>query len=359
MTVNFLLPSVIPSPVGGVKVVLEYANKMVEDGHTVNIIYPTKIKINELQKPSLMTRLSMAKKMITKKIKKQHTATSWFKLNIKVKEILVPSLLEKYIPDADITFATARQTAEWLNTYPASKGKKMYLIQHFEDWLGTKEEVDRTWKMPLYKIVISRWLRDHATLLGEKSCIVNNGLDFQTYNITLPIEQRNHFKLIMLNHHFDWKGTSDGLKAVSLVREKFPQVTLLLFGAYNRPDNLPKWVEYHYKPQNLASLYNEAAIFLSPSWAEGWALPPAEAMQCGCAVVLTDIGGHRDYGVDNMDLLLVPVKNPKKLSIAICKLLNDNDQRITIAKSGNKTIQKFTWDAAYKNLKPHLSTLPV
>jgi glycosyltransferase involved in cell wall biosynthesis len=353
MVINFLLPGICIHPIGGVKVVLEYSNKMVEDGHSVNIIYPVKLKIAELQKPSLLMRLTLAKKLFTKSIKNQGTVKSWFKLNAAVKEKLVKSLSEKHIPDADITFASSWQTAEWLNTYSYKKGKKMYLLQHFEDWSGTKQEIDQTWTMPLYKIVISKWLQEYAASLGEKSYIVNNGLDFSAFEIENPIEKRGCFNLIMLHHHFDWKGSADGIAAVKILKQQFPQLSLTLFGVGPAPENLPAWIQYFQKPGNLKKLYNDAAIFISPSWGEGWALPPAEAMQCGCAAVLTDIGGHRDYGIDGKDLLLAPVKDPAGFAKVLSSLLENEDLRIAIAKSGHETIQKFTWDAAYEKMKTH------
>lgn len=354
MTINFLLPGICITPIGGVKVVLEYANKMVEDGNSVNIIYPVKLKFAELQHPSLLMRLTLAKKLFTKTIKKQGTVTSWFLLNKKVKEILVPRLAAKYIPDADITFATAWQTAEWLNTYPKNKGKKMYLLQHFEDWCGTKEEIDATWKMPFYKIVISNWLQEYAASLNEKSFIVNNGLDFNSFGITTPIQNRKPFNFIMLYHHFNWKGSADGIAAMEIVKQKFPAVSLTLFGIDAAPKNLPSWIIYHRKPKDLKKLYNDAAVFLSASWGEGWALPPAEAMQCGCAVVITDIGGHRDYGINGTDLLLAPVKDSAGFANMIISLIENNDRRIQMAKSGNEAIQKFTWQRAYAQMKKHL-----
>lgn len=69
MTINFLLPDIGITPIGGVKVVLEYANKMVEDGHSVNIIYPVKLKFAKLQYSSLLMRLILAKKVFTKTFK--------------------------------------------------------------------------------------------------------------------------------------------------------------------------------------------------------------------------------------------------------------------------------------------------
>jgi glycosyltransferase involved in cell wall biosynthesis len=45
-------------------------------------------------------------------------------------------------------------------------------------------------------------------------------------------------------------------------------------------DEIPHW-------------YTAAACFVFPSFAEGFGLPPVEAMQCGCPVALSDIRAHR------------------------------------------------------------------
>ena len=43
----------------------------------------------------------------------------------------------------------------------------------------------------------------------------------------------------------------------------------------------------------LRVLYSHAEAFVSPSTSEGFGLPPAEAMQCGAPVVVSDIPAHR------------------------------------------------------------------
>lgn len=353
MKINFLLP-LSRVPTGGPKVVYEYANKMANDGIEVTIIYPVILRFDKATSASIFSKIRMWKKVITKKLKHTYSARAWFNLHPYIREKLVPQLAEKYIPDADITFATAWETAEWLNTYAAKKGKKIYLIQHYEDWNATKAEVDETWKMPLQKIVIARWLQDYATSLGQPSDIVNNGLDFSAYFIETPIEERNSFQIIMLHHVFSWKGSADGLKAIRIAKEKNPAIQLILFGVAKRPAEIPSWIEYHQNPSNLKELYNRAAIFISPSWGEGWALPPAEAMQCGCAAILTDIGGHRDYGTPDKDLILVTPQNPEAMARAINELIDNNSRRIQIAMSGNNTIREFTWERAYAKLKQYL-----
>ena len=39
-SINFLLPSGSLRPIGGFKVVFEYANRLIADGYNVNIVYP-------------------------------------------------------------------------------------------------------------------------------------------------------------------------------------------------------------------------------------------------------------------------------------------------------------------------------
>lgn len=222
----------------------------------------------------------------------------------------------------------------------------MYHLQHFEDWWSTKEEIDATWKMPFYKIVISKWLQEYATSMNEKSFIVCNGLDFNSFGIITPIQNRKPFNFIMLYHHFNWKGSADGIAAMEIVKQKFLAVSLTLFGIDEAPENLSSWIIYYRKLKDFKKLYNDAAVFLSVSWGEGWAMPAAEAMQCGCAIVITDIGGHRDYGINGTDLLLAPVKDSTGFANIVIFVIENNDRRIQMAKSGNKVIKQFTWRRA-------------
>ena len=114
------------------------------------------------------------------------------------------------------------------------------------------------------------------------------------------------------------------------------------------PSGLPSWIRYHRNSHQimLRQLYNQAAIFLGPSWIEGWPLPPAEAMMCGAALVATDIGGHREYAIHGETALLSPAKEPAFMASNLVSLLQNQEQRIRLARSGNQYIQQFTWDRA-------------
>lgn len=351
MKINILLPGICRVPTGGAKVMFEYANRLAADGMDVTLLYPIELKVNTVKDLSLKRKIRMYRKIFTKKLKQKYCARIWFPLRKEIKQQLVPYLGEQYVPDADFTFATSWETAEWVGKYHKKKGEKLYLIQGYEDWSGTREEVDNTWKLPLKKIVIANWLKQHADALEQEAVLINNGLDFNRFHITHPIERRQPFTVLMSYHALTIKGSKEGIAALELVKKEIPELSVTLFSIYKKPEFIPGWMQFVHNPNNLKELYNNSAIFISPSTSEGWALPPAEAMQCGCAIIISDIGGHRDYGINGRDLILTPAGDIEAMADQMIQLIKNNDRRIAIAKAGHEIIQQFTWDAAYNKLK--------
>lgn len=161
--------------------------------------------------------------------------------------------------------------------------------------------------------------------------------------MTKPIADRDKFTIALLGHPAKTKGMQDALDAIALCREHYPQLQVHIFTTYQLNFTPLPWVHVYFNPSStkLNALYNRCALFVAPSWTEGFGLTPAEAMQCGCAVVATAIGGHSEFCVDNQTALLVPIQNPKAQACAILRLLNDDCLRLRIAKNGNRAIQQF------------------
>ena len=350
--VTFVLPGYGGGPVGGVKVVYEYANGLVARGYAVTVVHPA----FSFRGAPVVSRLKSCVRFVQRTLDKSYLPSRWFNLDPRVRALWVPSLAEKYIPDGDAIVATAWMTAEWVAEYAARKGEKYYLIQHFENWAGPEDRVIGTWKLPLRKIVISKWLGDVARSLGEQFVYIPNGLDFRKFGIDEPIEKRPSSHVMMLYHDHVWKGSADGLQALKIARSRHSELRVSLFGV-SKARSLPPWIRYFQNPTQdlLRNIYNSSAIFVSPSWTEGWPLPPAEAMMCGVAVVATDIGGHREYADDDVTALLAPVKHPEALAERIVMLLENTDKRVEIARSGHKNIQQFTWERACDAFEEALS----
>lgn len=94
--------------------------------------------------------------------------------------------------------------------------------------------------------------------------------------------------------------------------------------------------------KELPALYRHALAFIYPSLAEGFGMPPLEAMASGVPVIvanntaLTEVVG--DAG------LLVGSKDTESLSQAICNIANDEELRNKLILLGFKQAKKFSWD---------------
>jgi glycosyltransferase involved in cell wall biosynthesis len=352
MRITFVLPGWAKSPVGGFKIVYEYANRLSARDYQVCIVHPLSIsdtnvdvirRCNHILKSKIYSFLGIIGRLNVR----------WFNVLPRVKLLITPTLAEKHIPSADVIFATAWQTAMEVNNYKVDKGKKFYLIQGYEVWSGSKDTVDATWKMPLKKIVISRWLEEVALSMGQNARYIPNGIDFSRFTTTQAINKRDPRTIGMLYHVHDWKGSAQGIEALQMVKNKFPTIKAIFFSVYRPGPDLPPWIEFHRNPslEKLLEIYNACSIFVSPSWTEGWGLPSAEAMSCGCALVCTDNKGVREYAIHEKTALISRVNDPESLAENIIRLIENNALRIEMAKRGNEFIRQFTWEKALERLE--------
>jgi L-malate glycosyltransferase len=358
MNITFLLPMYPWNPAGGFKVVYIYANELVKRGHNVTILHPQKLP-NWHSAPTNLYRWMRQKGGQLRNLLFTPTI-NWQFIDSKVQMKFIPEPDIKYIPDADAIFATAWPTAEIVENLPLTKGKKIYLIQSYETWNGPKDRVDATWQETnISKIVIAQWLYKKGLELHiPKNDLIHipNAIDHSEYKIFTPINQRTK-KVAMLYHPASIKGGDDGIKALQIAKEKFPELQVVLFSVIPRPKNTPHWIEYYHKPNQaflIKSIYNESSIYLCSSWIEGWHLPPAEAMSCGCALVSTNIGGVQDYSEHGKTALLSEPKNALSLAKNLIYLLENDDIRIELANHGHRKIKEFTWNKSADSLEKFL-----
>jgi glycosyltransferase involved in cell wall biosynthesis len=349
LNITFLLPGAPCAPTGGAKVVYEYANRLSHRGHSVTVVHADIIQTDL----PIWKKASRVPVYYYYRAFQRFDPGGWFQLDNSVRLLWVPSFSERYIPNADVVIATAWQTAEWAAEYRSTKGERFYLVQHLETWSGPEKRVLDTWTAPLKKIVISRWLKGIGDRLGENSCYVPNGLDFDRFRLDIAPEARSPERIMMLYHRSDWKGSGDGLRALASVKEQVPSLRATLFGVPRRPRHLPDWIDYRCQPAQdvLCNLYNEASIFVAPSWSEGWGLPASEAMMCGAAVAATDIGGHQEFAIHEKTALLSPAKDSEHLAKNILRLIGDSSLRLRLAYGGHGYIQQFSWKRAVDHLE--------
>jgi glycosyltransferase involved in cell wall biosynthesis len=344
MRITFVLPSYARAPIGGYKVVYEYAERLCRRGHRVTVVHPR----HWHSRTGVVSRVGVAAWRM-RNLLLDRRRVPWFALDSRVKLAFVPDLEPEHLPDADILVATAWQTAAAVAGAPRSKGeRKFYLVQGYETWYGDAAAVDATWTLPLHKIVISGWLLELAERFGEawRTTHIPNGIDLQHFRISVPHEQRFARRVGMLYHTEFYKGAAEGIRAIDAARTEYPDLQAVLFGAAPRPATLPDWIEYIERPtpERLVELYNGCTVFLQPSWSEGWGLTATEAMACGCALATTDNGGSRDYARHGETALVVPARDPAALADALVQLLSDEARRWKLASDGNRSVQRFRWE---------------
>ena len=342
-SILFMLPAVAHRPTGGFKVVYEYANRLVSIGYSVTCAYTITPLTPYVNNAGFFTVLA---KHIAKVLLNCYTCRRWFNLDSRVKEVAVWNFNQKHMPYADVYVATAVRTSYFLDRYliDTSRQKKLYFIQDFENWGCPDQFVKDSYKLKLQKFVISDWLLKLVKEQSENATLVYNGFDFEYFKLTNPIEKRNPYTIAMLYHEENRKRCSDAFAALDIVKKKIPDLRVNIFGQYPEPE-LPEWYTYYRRPDKEThnALLNEACIFVTASEAEGFALPPAEAMICGCAVCGTDIPGL-PYLKNGETGLTAPVYDVQAMAKNIIRLINDNVLRIKLAKQGNSYIKTFTWD---------------
>ncbi len=341
MRITFLLPHVRLS--GGVKAMLEYANRLYAQGHEVHIILPAQEhKWHRLDK----TLQSLGKKPTLL----NPEAVDWFDNLIPIQ--VLPRNHAAFIPEADILIATAWQTAEFAASLPALTGENFYFIQHYESlWTRDKEKAEHTYRLPFQQIVISTWLQE---IMREK-------YRQEAKVLVTPVDRNLFFcekkkwnsppRVCLMHHDYDWKGYPDGIAAMQKIKSKNKSVNLVVFGE-KMEDPKPLFeaagfeFEYHYRPtgERLRDIYSSCDIYLCPSWHEGLGMPAMEAMACRCALVTTDTGGSRDYALDQLTALVSSPKNVDRLADNLTALLGDENLLKQLSHNGHRLIQTFDWD---------------
>lgn len=344
----FLLPKPSLTPAGGYKVAFEYANMLANDGYSVSIVYASTFsKCNTVREFYNSIKNYVKYFLLNCKVVK-----NWFELDSRISKRIVYRISDCFLPKSDIYIATSVETAIDLERI-CIPCHKMYLIQHYESWITSEDKLIQTYSNGMTKIVISRWLYNIVSQYSNNCTLIPNGFDFSAFNTMLIPQKRNPFSIAMLYHNIDWKGCADCFSALEIVKNKYPEVQVTLFGVPQRPDFLPEWYHYFQTPDRvmLNSIYNNSAIFIGASWSEGWGLTVGEAMICSCAVACTDNDGYKEMAIHESTALLSPIKRPDALANNIVRLIEDNQLRLSLSQNGNRYIQEFTWERAYSRFK--------
>ena len=132
MRINFILPGPGNVPVGGFKIVYEYASRLAIRGHRVTVVHQALRRLDR----GLHYRYWRMLRYWERRLTRSYRPDKWFRLHPEVDLLWVPMPDSGGVPVGDVVVATSWETAEMVADYPRDRGRKFYLIQHVEDWSG-------------------------------------------------------------------------------------------------------------------------------------------------------------------------------------------------------------------------------
>lgn len=344
--ITFVLPGYSKAPVGGYKIVFEYANQLADDGYNICILYLNNTHLRKYKIPEFF------KKAIIEFY--TQVEPTWFRLNKNIQKISSRNkrALTK-ISDSDIVIATAAITAKFVkNNF--EKAKKYYLIQGFEKWDMTEAELYQTYNFGFTNIVISKWLYSIVSAHTPIPPVyIPNSIDIKIYKLRKKLNERLNPEIGVLYHPNPVKGSKYALEALKIVKNHIPDLQVKMFGTLNPPKNLPQWITYYKNAsqEQTVKIYNSVKVFLSSSVEEGFGLTGLEAMACGATLVSTNYTGVREYARNGYNSILSPVKNSDILADNLILILKNDKERIRLAQNGIKTAKNFSIGKNYKKFK--------
>lgn len=164
------------------------------------------------------------------------------------------------------------------------------------------------------------------------------------------------------------KGIEELAEAWTHLRERYPNLYLLLVGDYEPQDPVPDTVRHRFSEDRrviltgwvaeTAPYYALMDILVLPSYREGFPNTPLEASAMRLPVVATQIPGCVDAVTDGLTGTLVPVHNSQALTEAIDRYIRNPDLRQQHGKAGGEQVLgKFRQEIISQALYEHYRLL--
>ncbi|HUO07672.1 MAG TPA: glycosyltransferase family 4 protein [Phycisphaerae bacterium] len=269
------------------------------------------------------------------------------------------------VPEGDVVIATWWETAEWLAEFAASKGAKVYFIQHHEVhmWGQPAKRVNATWRLPMKKIVIAPWLAELARQFGDEDvAIVPNALDAGLFFAAERGKQAVP-TVGFLYSRVGFKGSDLAIEAIKMARREVPGLRVVCFGEEEPLPEvpLPEGAEFYLKPrqEEIREIYAACDAWLFASRVEGFGLPILEAMACRTPVIGTGAGAAPEL-IGRGGGRLVGMGGAREMAEALVEVLRmpEGEWR-EMSRVAHETATGYSWEEAVEKFEAALACQPL
>jgi glycosyltransferase involved in cell wall biosynthesis len=262
----------------------------------------------------------------------------------------------------------------WERAYGARKTKKN-LVDFMQNPDGGLKSLlfRKIQKFVLKRIAIlttpSKYLGEEiikAYALDRSSYITNYNAskqknDYKKEDELFAAKKKKH-QLLTTARLVSWKGIDGIIEAISILKNKIPDLKLVVAGDGPETDNLKKKAKElqadkivdfigRVSQNQTRHLRRESEIYILNSIYEGLPHTVLSSFSAEIPVIATNIPGTDEAVVDGKTGLLVPPNNPRKLAEAIEKIIDNEElQKKLIAGAEKFLRERFSWETHIRTL---------
>jgi len=230
-------------------------------------------------------------------------------------------------------------------------GLRSYFLYKVENFLQTKIKYD-------CEITVDRSFLKYRNR-NKNIKVIPNGVDIEKFD-RVKIKKSKKFKIIFVGRLHPQKGLTYLLDALDLVKDKLKNVEVHIIGdgelkeelkAKSKKLGLDGVVKFRGKiyGDELIKEYKSSHLFVLPSLYEGQPLTLLEAWAAKLPVIVTDVGGNRDFVVEGENGHILPPKDINKLAKTLLNTINDKSFK-KLGGGGYRMIkEKNDWRYVTKN----------
>jgi len=231
-------------------------------------------------------------------------------------------------------------------------------------------------------IAVSHYIKREIIGTGydhKKITVVHHGIDHNKYHSKVNPRPMLRKYPILKNKRVIFhparmglaKGCDVSIKALSIIKKRFPDIVLILAGTKNIIDwgNIqPKDIAYMvslvsclklknnvlidaFRLEDMPKLYAASSVCMYPSSAcEPFGLTMIESLASSRPIVVTKTGGMPEIIKDGINGFIVPVKDFEALASKIIQLLANDELRERFGYTGREMVeQQYTVDVMARN----------
>lgn len=331
---------------GGNRVFIELANKLVEQGNVVEILYPN----NSEEKNTFYVNSKIDTKAIgnfskNKTIKLINVIyfLFWVRKNKRKDKIVFTDPIMSIF----IWILYGRNIYRFIQADDYSIFDDLMILKNNLLLYIYKSLLKISYKYKFVKYIFNSryvyecYLKD-SNRYDVPFLLVHPSINKEIFNVLDKGDNNKNLNICLVARKHPLKGFKDFLDCFEKLDENYLNKIRNVFIISH--DDLTEFDLSNEKfkriiPKNdkeIAKTYRNSDIFISTSWWEGFGLPPLEAMACGCSILTSKSGGVNEYVKENFNCLMYTPKDVLELKIKLMDLIDDSEKEKSLLKIQRK-----------------------